>query len=82
MKDRRKAKTAVIVGTVLALLAVVNIIVTVCLTNRKAIPLTTYWSSESTVTQNLRDYVSKVTDPKDTAGYIPEKDRIAVFDMD
>ena len=48
--------------------------------NTKA--LTTYWTPDSPVAQSLRDYVSKVTDPADTANFIPVKDRIAVFDMD
>ena len=45
-------------------------------------PLSTYWSADSPVAESLRNYVSKVTDPKDKANFIPEKDRIAVFDMD
>ena len=48
--------------------------------NTKA--LTPYWTPDSPVAQSLRDYVSKVTDPADTANFIPVKDRIAVFDMD
>ena len=46
------------------------------------VPLTQYWSSDSAVAEELRDYVTKVTDPADQANFIPEKDRIAVFDMD
>ncbi len=45
-------------------------------------PLTTYWTADSSVAQNLREYVEKVTDPKDKDNFIPVKDRIAVFDMD
>ena len=45
-------------------------------------PLSGYWTEDSVPAQKLRDYVAKVTDPNDTANYIPEKDRIAVFDMD
>ena len=82
MKDRKKTKTALIVIMILVFLAVANIVVTACSTRKKAMPLTAHWSSESTVAQSLRDFVLKVTDPKDTASYIPEKDRIAVFDMD
>ena len=51
-------------------------------TESGATPLTAYWSADSTVSQSLREYVSRVTDPADRASYIPEKDRIAVFDMD
>ena len=47
----------------------------------EAAPLSRYWSETSLPAQELRDYVAKVTDPaKDS--FIPEKDRIAVFDMD
>ena len=45
-------------------------------------PLGTYWDADSTVAQSLRDYVTKITNEADKANYIPEKDRIAVFDMD
>ncbi|MBQ9035967.1 MAG: haloacid dehalogenase-like hydrolase [Erysipelotrichaceae bacterium] len=42
----------------------------------------TYWTADSAPAQSLRDYVAKVTNPDDKANFIPEKDRIAVFDMD
>ena len=45
-------------------------------------PLSRYWSPDSPVAQSLRDYVAMVTDPADKENFIPEKDRIAVFDMD
>ncbi len=45
-------------------------------------PLTEYWSEGSAPAQELRDYVAKVTNPADKENFIPEKDRIAVFDMD
>ena len=48
----------------------------------EALPLSVYWTADSPVAQHLRDYVAKVTDPADEANFIPEKDRIAVFDMD
>ena len=44
--------------------------------------LTVYWASDSAAAESLRDYVTKVTNKKDTENFIPEKDRIAVFDMD
>ena len=44
--------------------------------------LGTYWSADSAAAQSLRSYVSKVTNKADRANYIPEEDRIAVFDMD
>ena len=42
----------------------------------------TYWTADSAPAQSLRDYVTKVTNPDDKDNFIPEKDRIAVFDMD
>ena len=45
-------------------------------------PMSGYWTEESEPAQALRDYVAKVTDPSDEENFIPEKDRIAVFDMD
>ena len=44
--------------------------------------LSQYWASDSSVAQEIRDYVSRVTDPEDSEYYIPVEDRIAVFDMD
>ena len=46
------------------------------------VPLSEYWAADSTPARELRDYVAKITDPDDKENYIPEKDRIAVFDMD
>ncbi len=42
----------------------------------------TYWAKDSSAAESLRDYVAKVTNPADKENFIPEKDRIAVFDMD
>ena len=47
-----------------------------------AAPLTEYWAADSEAAEHLRSYVAKVTDESDPANYIPERDRIAVFDMD
>ena len=44
--------------------------------------LTQYWSADSVPAKQLREYVEMVTDPQDAEHFIPEKDRIAVFDMD
>ena len=70
----------IVLCIVIALVA--GLIVFICLTKAQAEPLTEYWSADSTVAQQLRDYVQKVTNPGDKANFIPEKDRIAVFDMD
>ena len=48
--------------------------------NAKA--LSTYWTADSQAAQSLRNYVTKVTNKKDTENFIPVEDRIAVFDMD
>ena len=44
--------------------------------------LSEHWAADSAAAQSLRDYVTKVTNKKDAENFIPEKDRIAVFDMD
>ena len=85
MKNRKHVLTAVILILVLALIAAAAVILVPRLTEKKAEqaqPLAAYWAPDSPAAQSLRDYVSKVTDPKDTANFIPVKDRIAVFDMD
>ena len=85
MEKRRNQRTAIIVGVIL-LVVIAATVAGIILSNRnaetKATPLTTCWSSDSPAAQSLRDYVAQVTDPKDEANFIPEKDRIAVFDMD
>ena len=50
--------------------------------NNSEIPLSEYWASDSYAAASLREYVTKVTNSKDTANFIPVEDRIAVFDMD
>ena len=87
MNNRRKT-TLIILGVVLLLViaAVVGLYL-----SRQAIlpeaapavtPLTGYWTEGSAPAQELRDFVAKITNPNDTENFIPEKDRIAVFDMD
>ncbi len=44
--------------------------------------LSEYWTADSAAAQSIRNYVTKVTDKKDTENFIPVKDRVAVFDMD
>ncbi len=44
--------------------------------------LSTYWAPESEAAQSMVDYVKMVTNKNDTENFIPEQDRIAVFDMD
>ena len=47
----------------------------------KRTALSQYWAADSAVAKELREYVSNVTDPNNSS-FIPEKDRIAVFDFD
>ena len=44
--------------------------------------LTEYWTEDSEAADSLKAYVAKVTNKDDADNFIPEKDRIAVFDMD
>ena len=85
MEKQNNKRTAMIIGAIL-LVVIAAIAAGIILSNQngetKATPLTTCWSSDSPAAQSLRDYVAQVTDPKEEASFIPEKDRIAVFDMD
>lgn len=45
-------------------------------------PLSRYWAPDSKAADELRKYVAKVTNEKDSTNFIPKKNRIAVFDMD
>ena len=80
---KKTMETAVIAVVVLACLLVIAGSATGAIKpkNRSA-ALTAYWSADSAPAQELREYVAGVTDPQDKENYIPEKDRIAVFDMD
>ncbi len=82
-KERKKTLTALIIGLILLIVVLAALVyVTGRFPGTKSVPLTAYWTADSPPAQELRDFVARVTDPKDTASYIPEKDRIAVFDMD
>ena len=62
-------KRTIILVIALVVIVALAVILTVFLSGRqtaKANPLGTYWSEDSAVAQSLRDYVSKVTNPKDT----------------
>ena len=83
MENRKNTKKAILIAVVLLIVAALAVcLIFLCTRGAKAEPLTEYWASDSSVAQSLRDYVKKVTDPKDEANFIPVKDRIAVFDMD
>lgn len=87
MKEQRNVRTLVIVCVLLlaafaALLGLSAASGNTAAKPEQKTPLGAYWAADSTVAQSIRDYVSMVTDPADPANFIPEKDRIAVFDMD
>ena len=84
MENNKSKKKVIIVCVALLLVAALTagVIAIVCAKKPNAKALTEYWTADSSVAQSLRDYVSKVTDEKDDANFIPVKDRIAVFDMD
>ena len=82
-------KFKIIIAILIAVIVALAIVLVTLLPGRKpaqttveTMPLSTYWTSDSTVAQSLRDYVTKVTDPEDQDSFIPVEDRIAVFDMD
>ena len=82
-KSQNTRRVVTLTFLVLAVLAgVVGFLVARQAEKQKVTPLTQYWTADSPVAQSIRDYVAKVTDPKDAANFIPVKDRIAVFDMD
>ena len=84
MENRKRTWTVVLVGLILlaVIAAAAGIIAATRPSTEAAVPLTAYWTPDSAPAQALREYVAKVTDPGNEAGFIPEKDRIAVFDMD
>ena len=82
-----KDKKTIVSFTVVALALVISIIIACVLDkNREQTAeqdsLKQYWSQDSAPAKELRDYVALVTNPDDAENFIPEKDRIAVFDMD
>ena len=81
MNGNKKTKTWILAAAVLLLVAA-GILAAIRFNVPKVAPLSEYWSADSEAAQSLREYIGKVTDPKNMAEFIPEKDRIAVFDMD
>lgn len=80
-KSKSMKKIFTILGMIL-LAILISIIVSTCIVKSGRFQLNTYWTRGSSVSKNIKDYVSKVTNPNDKVNFIPEKDRIAVFDMD
>ena len=69
------------VAVMLVLLMIFSCMLTGC-GKRNSGALSKYWTADSAAAQSLRDYVETVTNEKDKDNFIPEEDRIAVFDMD
>lgn len=84
MEEEKKSHVMVPKWIIIALVCLIIMVAVAVLYKPKAEPVTlnTYWSADSAPAQSLRDYVTLVTDPNNKDSYIPEKDRIAVFDMD
>jgi len=86
MNNRNLVKIAVLVVALLILVVALTLAMPSLIhhteKNAAVTPLGAYWSENSMPAQELRDYVARVTNPEDKENYIPEKDRIAVFDMD
>ena len=86
MTNRQKLTTAVVIGAAILFIIAASMWIrnsgNAGSTAGAAAPLTEYWTEGSAPAQELRDYVTKVTNPDDTENFIPERDRIAVFDMD
>lgn len=75
--------------TYLRILSMLQVLlILVCFTSlvgcgaQKTKSLSQYWATDSEAAQGLEAYVKKVTNKKDNENFIPEEDRIAVFDMD
>ena len=82
LKKQKKTWITVIAALIIIVVVAAAVMAAVTSKNEKNSALGKYWTEDSAVALQLRDYVNKVTNPKDTENYIPKKDRIAVFDMD
>ena len=82
MTKRKRNITAAVIAAVLLVAAIGVAFVVKQPKETKTVSMSNYWSEGSEAAQALRDYVAKVTDPSDKENFIPEEDRIAVFDMD
>ena len=84
-RNEKSSKAAVIAVILLVIAIAANFIFAKQLKGNNGAeiaPMSEYWTEGSEPAQALKDYVAKVTDPSDKENFIPEKDRIAVFDMD
>ncbi|WP_051209531.1 HAD family hydrolase [Butyrivibrio sp. WCD3002] len=70
-----------IFGSILVMAITVCLICVAC-GQSKTKALAEYWAADSEAAESLRSYVAKVTNKNDAENFIPQEDRIAVFDMD
>ena len=82
MEDQKRRIFAAVMSLLAGAALVLILIISARTATKKDLPMSQYWKEESKVAEELRDYVAKVTNPDDKENYIPEEDRIAVFDMD
>lgn len=83
MENRKSTKKIVIVCVIVLLLAAAAAVILLTGAQKPQTgTLGEFWAQDSAAAQSLRAFVTKVTDPADRENFIPEKDRIAVFDMD
>ena len=81
-RNEKTSKAAAIAVILLVIAIAANFLAVKCFKKTESTPMSDYWTEGSKPAQELRDYVAKVTNPADKENFIPEKDRIAVFDMD
>ena len=82
MKKKNNLKKVFLIIGLLLVAVIIGIVAYKYLPQGTANALKTYWAKDSNAAESLREYVAKVTNPNDKDNFIPEKDRIAVFDMD
>ena len=73
-------KTTIIISSIILLAVVVTLLQRPVQNPDRG--LDEYWTAGSEPARQLVDYVNMVTNESDRENFIPEKDRIAVFDMD
>ena len=85
MEKTNKVSKAAVISMIMVLVILAAAVIAAGKRAKKAdgeAALSEYWAEDSAAAQDLRDYVELVTNPDDEANFIPEEDRIAVFDMD
>ena len=85
MEKTNKVSKAAVISMIMVLVILAAAVIAAGKRAKKAdgeAALSEYWAEDSAAAQDLRDYVELVTNPDDEVNFIPEEDRIAVFDMD